>query len=270
MFNIKKNLLIILAFTALYSSLNADTSAEVQSFINELNIKNNEFYSGERFVKASEAKDIIEKIENSKTLTDEEKMLLKIEAYTLWANTSISSGTLKETYPILKDIYENIKKDEIFKKGNSEIYTAFTDFANAMIPLAMFNNKSYWYIFVVDVSDYSRMALIKDPNNTKASVLYGMSSSIPVNYLSNNQYSKSLKFMENTYNLQDYMIFRTHIYKSMLYMRVNETELAFDELRNAETMYPNAMFVYMLKNSYAKGGTGFVDTEGSDLGELLK
>jgi predicted SprT family Zn-dependent metalloprotease len=71
---------------------------------------------GRELVKGSEeSTENTEKIESSKTLTDEEKMLLKIEAYTLWANTSISSGTLKETYPILKDIYENIKNTLVFQ-----------------------------------------------------------------------------------------------------------------------------------------------------------
>ena len=253
--------IIFLIFLSHYT-LTANLSIEAVNLMSELNDKNNEYYSGERIVDTSEAKNILEKIKNSSSVTDDEKMFLSIEGYTLWANTSIASGTLKEDYPILKNIYENIKKDKSFKKGNSDVYASFSDFASAMIPLAMFNGKSYWYVFVVDGYDYARIALIKNPENIKASVLYGMGSSIPVNYLANNQYSKSLKLMGYTEGLEDYMIFRTYIYKSMLYMKVNETELAFEELAKAENMYPNAMFVYMLKASYAKGGTGFASPEG--------
>jgi len=266
---LNKPILIILSFTMFYYTLNAYTSLEAESFITELNTKNNEYYSGERFVRTSEAKEIIEKVESSTTLTDEEKLYLKIEGYALWANTSIASGVFESDYPILKNIYENIKKDKTFKNGGTEIYTAFTDFGNAMIPLAMFNGKAYWYVFVVDVYDYARIALIKDPSNTKASVLYGMGSSIPVNYLSNNQYSKSLKFMEDTEGLEDYMVFRVHIYKSMMYMKVNETDEAFEELKKAESMYPDGLFVYMLKVSYAKGGTGFTSPESNELDDIF-
>ena len=253
---------IIFLIVLSHYTLTANISDEAVNLMSELNAKNNEYYSGERLLNTSEAKDIIEKIKNSNTLTDDEKIFLSIEGYALWANTSIASGTFKDDYPTLKNIYENIKKDVSFKKGNSDVYASFSDFASAMIPLAMFNDKSYWYVFVVDGYDYARIALIKNPENTKASVLYGIGSSIPVNYLANNQYSKSLKLMENTESLENYMIFRTYIYKSILYMKVNETELAFDELLKAENMYPNAMFVYMLRASYAKGGTGFASPEG--------
>ena len=254
--------LIVLVLSLSHYTLTASVSDEAENLMSELNAKNNEYYSGERLVYTSEAKDIIEKIKNSSLLTDDEKMFLSIEGYTLWANTSIASGTLKDDYPILKKIYKKIKKDIGFNKVNSDTYTAFSDFASAMIPLAMFSGKAYWYVFVVDGYDYARIALIKNPENIRASILYGMGSSIPVNYLSNNQYSKSLRLMEDTEGLEDYMIFRTYIYKSMLYMKVNETELAFDELAKAENMYPNAMFVYMLKDSYTKGGTGFASPEG--------
>lgn len=268
--NLKKYFLMVLILSISYYSLYADTSSEVENFMEELNTKNNEYYSGARFVRTSEAKEIIERVEKSTTLTGEEKLYIKIEAYALWTNTTIASGTFEEDYPILKDIYNNIKKQKIFKKGSTETYTAFTDFANAMIPLAMFNNKLYWYVFVVDGGNYVKIALIKDPSNTKASVLYGMNNSIPVNYLTNNQYSKSLKFMKNTDGLENYMVFRSYIYKSMLYMKVNKTENAFDELSKAENMYPDSMYVYMLKASYAKGGTGFASPDSGGLDDIFK
>lgn len=267
MFNIK-TISMILTFIISHYSLHAYTSSEVENFVKELNTKNNEYYSGARFVETSEAKEIIEKVEKPTTLTDKEKLYIKIEAYALWANTAIASGTFEEDYPILKDIYNNIKKQKTFKNGGTEIYTAFTDFANAMIPLAMFNNKSYWYVFVVDGGNYAKIALIQDPSNTKASVLHGMNNSIPVNYLANNQYSKSLKFMEDTDGLEDYMVFRSYIYKSMLYMKVNKIENAFDELSKAENMYPDSIYVYMLKASYAKGGTGFASPESDGLDDM--
>lgn len=261
MFNIKTIFLMLLTFWLSYYPLEANTSPEVANFVNELNTKNNEYYSGSRFVKVSEAKAIIDRVEKSTTLTAEEKLFLKIEAYSLWANVTVLSGTFEDDYPILKGIYINIKKDKTFKNGGTEIYTAFTDFASSMIPLAFFNKKGYWYVFVVDAYDYARIALIKDPKNIKASVLYGMGSSIPVNYLSNNQYSKSLKFMKYTDGLEEYMLFRVHIYKSMMFMKVNETDKAFEELSKAEAMYPNSLYIYMLKTSYAEGRTGFANFE---------
>ncbi len=271
MTDLKKYFIMIIILSVSQYSLFANISEEAQAFLKEIDIKNNESYSGSRLVRPSEAKVIIKNIESSNALTDKEKMYLKIEAYSLWAATSITSGTFEEDYIILKDIYKNIRKSKAFWNGqlNSNIYSSFSDFGNSLIPLAMFNDDAYWFLIAMDASEYSRLALLKNPNNKRASALYAISNTMTVFYMHNNQYSKSLTFFENAENgLPEYMVFRTYIYKSMMYMRINETQKAFDELAKAEKMYPDGMFVHMLKSSYAKGESGFASAKGSDFDSI--
>lgn len=261
MINFYNTVLMFLLFIISTHTIDAYTTPEAENFARELNSKNNEYYSGEKLIKQSEIKAILNKIENSGKLADNEKLFLKIEAYTLWANTSPPSETFEKDYPILKEIYKSIK-DKAFRnvRLSSEVYASYADFAGAMIPLANLHDDAYSYIFMLDAEEYARIALIKDPHSIKASVLYGISFST-INYKYNDLYSKSLKFMGSTKNLPEYMVFRTHIYKSMMYMKVNETEKAFEELEKAEKIYPNAFFVSMLATSYANGRTGFTSSE---------
>lgn len=263
MINFYNAILMFLLFIISSHTIDAYTSPEAENFVRELNSKNNEYYSGEKLIKQSEIKAIIDQVENSGKLTDEEKLFLKIEAYTLWANTSPPLETFEKDYPILKEIYKSIK-DKAFRSVSlsSEVYASYADFAGAMIPLANLHDDAYSYIFMLDAEEYARIALIKDPHSIKASILYGISFST-INYKYNDLYSKSLKFMGSTENLPEYMVFRTHIYKSMMYMKVNETEKAFEELKKAENIYPNAFFVSMLTISYANGEDGFTGSESS-------
>ena len=104
---------IVLIFISSFCGLYAEISSEANNILKEIDNKNNEYHSGERLVRTSEAKDILSRIKNS-NLSEEEKMYLSIECYTLWANVSIASGTFEEDYKILGDIYKNLKKDNIF------------------------------------------------------------------------------------------------------------------------------------------------------------
>lgn len=265
MINFYNAILILLLFITSSHSIDAYTSSEAENFTRELNSKNNEYYSSEKLITQSEVKAIIDQVENSDKLTYEEKLFLKIEAYTLWAKTSPPSQTFEKDYPILKEIYKSIK-NKAFRDGNlrSEVYASYADFAGAMIPLASLDNDAYSYIFMLDTEEYARIALIKDPHSIKASILYGISFSMSMNYRYSDLYSKSLKFMDSTENLPEYMVFRTHIYKSMMYMKVNEIGKAFEELEKAENIYPNGFFVSRLTISYANGGTGFTNSDSFD------
>lgn len=244
--------------------------AEENIFFAELNSKNAEYYSGGKLATATELRAIIHDIENSAILTDDERLFLKIEAYALWANTSVPLKTFKEDYPTLKDLYRSVQ-DADFKNGSlsSEVYASFADFASAMIPLADLNNDGYSYNFIVDSEEYARVALIKDPSSTRASVLLGMKTLSTLKYKNSQKYLKSVSLLKNIEGLQEHMVFRTHIYRSMMYMSTNEIEKSFEELKMAESIYPNAFFISMLKDSYTQGGTGFDDSDRSDLDNFL-
>lgn len=245
-------------------------SSEAADILKEIDLKNNDYYSGERLVKVSEANDILKRVETSASLSDNERLYLKIECYTLLANTSINAGTFIEDYKTLKNVYKNIRKEKSFKKGFSEIYSAYADFANSMIALSFFN-KVFPYSMIVDVYTFSRLALIRDPNNIKAKQLYGMWQCTTLNYYANNLFYSIITSMYDTTGLPKYMIYRSHIYLSMAYMRVNETEKAFKELEEAENIYPNGFFSYMLKSSYAKGNDGFISMEGpSEMNKMME
>lgn len=245
--------------------------AEKSSFLTELNSKNAEYYSGKRFIPVSEIEAILRDIENSSALTDDERLFLKLEAYALWANNSIPSQTFITDYPTLKEIYKNIRKTQDFRNGalSSNVYAAFAEFASAMIPLADINRDIYSYNFSVDEEEYARLAMLKNPGNIQANVLYGMFILITAKYKSDQKYSKIAKFLADTEGLPEYMVFRTHIHRSMMYMKINEIKKSFEELKKAESIYPTAFFVSMLKDSYAHGGTGFSDSDRSDLGNFM-
>ena len=117
--------------------LYGEISSEAAAVLKEIDNKNNEYHSGSRLVRVSEAKNILNRVKNS-SLSEEEKMHLSIECYTLWANVSTASGSFEEDYITLGDIYKNIKKDKVFKKGSSDIYAAYANFANSLTSLAFF------------------------------------------------------------------------------------------------------------------------------------
>ena len=255
---------IVLIFINIFflCGLYAEVSSEANNILKEIDNKNNEYHSGERLVRTSEAKDILSRIKNS-NLSEEEKMYLSIECYTLWANVSIASGTFEEDYKILGDIYKNLKKDKVFKKGSSDIYGAYANFANSFTSLAFFNKK-YPYSVIVDMYTYSRLALLKNKNNIRAKQVYGMWQIATLSFYNNAAYYSVMTSLNDTSSLPDYMIYRAYIYRSMAYMKVNETDKAFEELDNALKMYPKGFYGYLLKSSYDKGNDGFLSAEGAD------
>ncbi|KLI39952.1 hypothetical protein SZ51_02505 [Brachyspira hyodysenteriae] len=242
--------------------LYGEISSEANAVLKEIDNKNNEYHSGTRLVRTSEAKDILNRVNNS-NLSEEEKMHLSIECYTLWANVSIASGTFEEDYKTLGDIYNNLKKDKVFKKGSSDIYAAFANFANSFTSLAFFNKK-YPYSVIVDMYTYSRLALLKDKNNIKAKQVYGMWQIATLGFYNNAAFYSVISSLNDTSNLPDYMVYRAYIYRSMAYMKVNETAKAFKELDEALKMYPKGFYGYLLKGSYDKGKDGFLSAEGAD------
>lgn len=242
--------------------LYGEISSEANSILKEIDNKNNEYHSGSRLVRVSEAKDILNRVKNS-SLIEEEKMHLSIECYTLWANVSIASGSFEEDYITLGDIYKNIKKDKVFKKGSSDIYAAYANFANSLTSLAFFNGK-YPYSIIVDMYNYSRSALLKDKNNIKAKQVYGMWQIATLGFYNSRAFYSIITSLKDTNNLPDYMIYRAYIYRSMAYMKVNETDKAFRELDEALKMYPKGFYGYLLKSSYDKGKDGFLSAEGAD------
>ena len=253
---------IVLIFISSFLGLYAEISNEANNILKEIDNKNNEYHSGERLVRTSEAKDILNRIKNS-NLSEEEKMYLSIECYTLWANVSIASGTFEEDYKILGDIYKDLKKDKVFKKGSSDIYAAYANFANSFTSLAFFNKK-YPYSAIVDMYTYSRLALLKNKNNIRAKQVYGMWQIATLSFYNNAAYYSVMTSLNDTSSLPDYMIYRAYIYRSMAYMKVNETDKAFEELYNALKMYPKGFYGYLLKSSYDKGNDGFLSAEGAD------
>ena len=244
--------------------VNSTKSSEstADAILKEIDNKNNEYHSGARLVRTSEAKDLLNRVKNS-NLSEEEKMHLSIECYTLWANVSIASGTFEEDYKTLGEVYKNLKKDKVFKKGSSDIYASFANFANSFTSLAFFNNK-YPYSVIVDMYTYARMALLKDKNNIRAKQVYGMWQIATLGFYNNAAYYSVISSLNDTSNLPDYMVYRAYIYRSMAYMKVNETDKAFKELDEALKMYPKGFYGYLLKSSYEKGKDGFLSAEGSD------
>ncbi|WP_295157881.1 hypothetical protein [uncultured Brachyspira sp.] len=254
---IKKILFLFICFTLF---LYAELSNEAKNILKEIESKNTEYYSGNRLVKVNEAKSILEKIDKS-NFEEEEKVYLKIETYILWANISIANGTFEEDYITLSQIYKDIKKDKYFTTSLS--YGAFADFANSLTSLGFFNNK-YPYSIIVDMYNYSRLALLKDSANFRAKQIYGMWQIATLSYYNNNTFYSVINSLNSTDNLPDYMIYRAYIYRSMAYMKVNETEKAFTELENAKKMYPNGFYGYLLQKSYDSGKDGFLSAEGAD------
>lgn len=263
----KKILLVIFMLNAcVFSAIFADENI----FLTELHSKNADYYSGKRFIPVSEIEAILGGIENSTTVTDDERLFLKLEAYALWANNSIPLGTFREDYPTLKKMYSSVRETQAFRNGSlsSNAYAAFAEFATALIPLADIAKDAYVYNLDVDEKEYARVALVKDPDSIRASALYGMLNAMGIKYKDSQAYAESLKLLQDTEGLPEYMVFRTYIYRSMMYMKINEIEKSFKELEKAENMYPNAFFVSMLKDSYVNGGTGFNDTDRGDLGNF--
>lgn len=253
---------IVLIFINALCSLYGEISSKANAILKEIDNKNNEYHSGSRLVRVSEAKDILNRVNNS-SLNEEEKMHLSIECYTLWANVSIANGTFEEDYKTLLYIYNNLKKDKVFKKGSSDIYGAFANFANSFTSLAFFNNQ-YPYSVIVDMYTYARLALLKDKNNIKAKQIYGMWQIATLNFYNNAAFYSVITSLNDTSNLPDYMIYRAYIYRSMAYMKVNETDKAFRELDEALKMYPKGFYGYLLKSSYDKGKDGFLSAEGAE------
>ena len=261
---IKMFRVIVLIFINVFflCGLYGEISSEANAILKEIDNKNNEYHSGSRLVRTSEAKDILNRVKNS-NLSEEEKMYLSIECYTLWANVSIASGTFEEDYKALGEIYNNLKKDKVFKKGSSDIYASYANFANSFTSLAFFNNK-YPYSVIVDMYTYSRLALLKDKNNIRAKQVYGMWQIATLGFYNNAAFYSVISSLNDTSNLPDYMIYRAYIYRSMAYMKVNETDKAFKELDEALKMYPKGFYGYLLKSSYDKGKDGFLSAEGAD------
>lgn len=254
---LRKVLFLFVCFTLF---LYADISKEADNILKEINYKNIEYYSGNRVVKVNEAKSILEKIEKS-NLKEEEKLYLKIESYILWANVSIANGSFEEDFITLSKAYVDIKKDKSFTTSLS--YGAFSDFANSLTSLSFFNKK-YPYNFITDMYNYSRLALLKDSNNLRAKQIYGMWQIATLSYYNNNSFYSIINSLKDIDNLPDYMIYRAYIYRSMAYMKVNETQKAFIELEKAKKMYPNGFYSYLLQKSYESGRDGFLSADGVD------
>lgn len=269
--NIQKIILPIYILSLFTYTLYANKPTELTTIQNQLNTKNAQYYSGQKLIQAHELIPILTSIDNAHTLTTDEKLYLQIDTYTLWAHNTIPLNTFTENYPKFKKIYQNLQNKD-FKNGtlSSNLYTSFAEYANALLPLAKLTNDPHSYNFTVDSKEYLRLALLKDPTNTHAKVLYGMSILRIMDYSSYQKYKKSKTYLQNTDGLPEYMIFRTHIYKSMLYIKVNKIEKCFEELQKAENIYPNAPFVTMLKESYKEGGTGFSNSDRKNIANFYQ
>ena len=109
-----------------------------------------------------------------------------------------------------------------------------------------------------------RKILLKDKNNVKAKQVYGMWQIATLGFYNNAAFYSIMNSLNDTTNLPDYMVYRAYIYRSMAYMKVNETDKAFKELDEALKMYPKGFYGYLLKSSYDKGKDGFLSAEGAD------
>ena len=221
-------IIILLSFSLLEAKITLSPQAE--SILNNINNKNSEFYSAARILKDAE-----------------------IEA-------SVLSGNARESYKMLLDIHTDIKKDKLFKNADSDIYSAFSDFSASLINLASVNNQLP-YTIVIDMNNYARLALLKNPNDARAKQLIAIWQIYTMGYYNNYNFSAVIDFFEDYDSLPEYMVYRMHIYKSVAYIKSNKVKDAFAELELAKKIYPDGLYTFLLENGYKNGREFFYYTK---------
>lgn len=250
-------IIILLSFSLLEAKITLSPQAE--SILNNINNKNSEFYSAARILKDAEIEALVNEIKNS-NLTTEEKLYLSIESYSLWSSISVLSGNARESYKMLLDVHNNTKKDKLFKNADSDIYSAFSDFSASLINLASVNNQLP-YTIVIDMNNYARLAMLKNPNDARAKQLIAIWQIYTMGYYNNYNFSAVIDFFEDYDSLPEYMVYRMHIYKSVAYIKSNKVKDAFAELELAKQIYPDGLYTFLLENGYRNGREFFYYTK---------
>ncbi len=212
------------------------------------------YYSGQD-IPVKEALELYNKTkqdyETSKIVEKEEAALCYIASCTVLSSL-YSSGTLQQHEALVTGLQAELEQNIRLNTASASVLLGFADFL-----YSQFAWKKDNFSVIAALPLLYRKILLKDPQNKEAQVKLAVWYTNAGNYYSRSMNGFVISQEPYLDLLQKHDRFNAYISYSSFYLKIYDTQKAYDYLAMAKDLYPDNIICAIIEANYANGKTGF-------------